>query len=805
MSPIKRPRPATPRSPKLTACQGRPAEKASSTALPKLSPAEALSLAIVHRRSSHIPRLFKTVLSGPSPATSVSSQTFRAILSVCLSSRDVRALSTVLQLALSSHLVLHLRLPHLVAPLRALASAGCWQSVFSTLDTMAAVASTSPRLAPDSRLLVGLANVAVEHGAYANSLRVFSWMRCHTLPLGPIAYSVMLKSHGRAFNVVAVKKVLNQLRELRVPVDTVLLNTAVDALVRCNDVRAARNMLLNQTYASTVDATTYNTVIKGFVRSGQTRDAFQLASRMQAAGHHPDAVTVNTLMLSCVSDGNFDTAWQLFEYYSGHDKKQVPHLAPPAPPRPQSPPPKLRKSLLSPMRTLDVNDTGGLSELHPSANKEQSQKADGTTADDAGANSERAFNVVQRKELPDENTAQDGDKDFKQLRIAMTTLLCGLAEAGHIRKAFTLLDEMYSRGVKPNTITYSSLISTCFKHGHVDDAMILYDLVSSNVPGKETPQCDLNVFKAVITGLCSLDDVHYVEEAADIVDYMLRQSSLRRHQKRDDSYLSNNNDDDDDDNNDMTLSPECKIIKPSVEIMNTLLQGLARFQRLDRAEYYLGVMGRYRIRPTVVSYTTLMKGYADVKDYVNAKRFFWEMKRRKLEPDGIALNAFVVVCARSGDVEAADRVLEVMEQRGGGLSPTARSYSPILMRYAREQNDDKLWRLYGRMREQGVLVNDYIVGLLSNYIEKMVFACSSPHDRAKLEALACNAGRLLRDGLDDSASSKMLRYSKRRLTGLFNAELCIRYFGGLETVRSASETIFERHGWNDIQSGWRFL
>lgn len=763
---------------------------------------DALALAISQRQTSRIPRLLRTALSAPSSATPVSLATLRAVISVCLSTSDFRALSAILRMALSSHLTTCLRLPHLVAPLRALATAGWWRAVFTTLDVMSDLSKTRPALVPDSRMLVGLANVAVECGTYSDSLRVFAWMRDHNIPLGPIAYSVMFKSHGRALNIVAVKRLITELRELQIPVDTILLNSAIDALIRCNDLRTARDMLLNETYAQTVDIMTYNTVIKGLVQNGQRRDAFRLASRMQAAGFRPNAVTVNTLMSACVAARDFETAWQLLDYYATPMNKRKIRISPPSPPRPPSTPPELRKSLLSSKKISDLTNNNTVSRPHDHVEKEVENVNIGSQLNSVDATRlkrdktdtvELGVPLNVRTQIKNNGSIEiNEEEDLKQLRIAMTTLLCGLAEACRINDALKLLSEMHVRGVKPSSITYASLISACFNQGQVDQAMILFNATSSSSCNDHVPPCDLHILNAVITGLCHRKDVQSVEEAADIITYMLRQSKSEQHERRD---------------NDQNVKKVGGLVKPAVATVNILLDGFVRFGMFDRAEYFMGMIRQFGIFPNVSSYTTLMKGYADAKQFDSAKRIFRQMSRRKVRPDRVAMNAFVAVCARSGDAEAAGKILEFMEHRGRGLSPTAQSYSPILMLFARENKDDLLWKLYDRMRQQGVSVNDYIMEMLCEYVVKAAAASTAPQHQAFLEHLAQKAGSLLRDGLKDGVTPKLLRIGKRMLTASFPNQVCQKYFGGLNSAefRSASETIFERHGWNDIESGWRFL
>lgn len=309
-----------------------------------------------------------------------------------------------------------------------------------------------------------------------------------------------------------------------------------------------------------------------------------------------------------------------------------------------------------------------------------------------------------------------------------------------------------------------------------------------------------------------------------------------------------------------------------VETFNSIINGYVRFARFDRAEFILKMMKKHRVRPTAASYTTLIRGYSEMKQFQQAKRVFNDMIRlRHIEPDRVAMNAFISACARSDDMETANRVLQYMEKnneqqgtiKANGassniinlhtkvdekdlLNPSARSYSPILLKHARAFEDDNVWQVYNRMRVKGgVRLNDYVMQLLCEYIIKAVAKIKREDEedrsferdyysrenygmlrfdegsaieednrfvrrrarRQQVEKLAQRAGELLRNGLEDSVSTRVLRIGKKKLLPVFSAEQRRRYFTGLDSVefRSASESIFERHGWNNIESGWRFL
>lgn len=116
----------------------------------------------------------------------------------------------------------------LVPPLVALARAARWPA----LALFEALRARGPPAAPDERLLVSLSDVAADVRAYPVALRLLALVPRHGLVLSPVGYSVLLKTHGRQRNAAAVRRVVARVAAGALPVDSVLLNSAVDALVR---------------------------------------------------------------------------------------------------------------------------------------------------------------------------------------------------------------------------------------------------------------------------------------------------------------------------------------------------------------------------------------------------------------------------------------------------------------------------------------------------------------------------------------------------------------------------------------------
>lgn len=927
-----------------------PSSALSSPASMSLASVETeMNNALEKRQNTRIPHLFKYLLiccsrqyssdlDGESENRNYGQlllQYFRSCVTLCLSVRDSTSVATLLNHSLheASPILPYLQLSYLIPSLMCLASQGRFRILYSILTRLFESSKQHPKVKPDLRCIIRISSAAIDLKSYKYSLKFMNLLSTHYIHLNSHAYSVLLKCHGRSNNLAAVTRIINTVTNSNnnIILDNVLFNCALDALIRCNDTRNAHQLLLNVSYGHLLDEMSYNTVIKGFVREGKVRHGFRLVNRMQSFNLQIDAITINTLISGCVKVSDFKTAKSMIDiFYMGKtsNNSKLIQLKPPSPKRPPTTPPELRQSLLAIPNEQFFNSTPSTDDSTPLEyqSKDFQDEREGESEDDFESDDDN-FNVEPLIVLGVSSAATsslgslpwkeslielDSDKDlfnkmnvvskneskFKnQLRIAMTTLICGLAEKGLVSEALSTFNELSEYNIKPNTITYASLISACFNQGHAAEAMTLFDSMDDETdrktfaPSKKDPI----VMSAVISGLSKQDEYHWVETATNIMETILSTShqDVQTPNKRLKSSLytkSSSTGEEGNETNPMEASnsqpvhiSEQRYINDSnnkasnrypnkqfkgqvldVEAVNSIINGYVRLGKFERAEFILKLMKKHRIKPTAASYTTLIRGYTEMRQFQRAKRIFNDMIRvRKVEPDRVAMNAFISACSRSGDMETANQVLEYMEKNhavdgdNSGdantvnctdlLNPSAQSYSPILLKHARAFDNVNVWKVYDRMRTKGgVPVNDYVLQLLCEYIIKSVSKIRRDDEedstferdyysnenysmlsfdrnedgivednrfvrrRARqqaIENLAMKGGELLRNGLEDSVSSRALRLGKRKLLPLFSSQQRKRYFSGLDSTefQSASESIFERHGWNNIDSGWRFM
>jgi len=145
----------------------------------------------------------------------------------------------------------------------------------------------------------------------------------HAPPLSPVTYSILVKGYGRLADVDGVDQVLEQARRNDVSPDIIMCNSLIDAYINCNEVPKAHSFFrsiaktrptLNpiedtdeEDQSPTPNLRTYNTMLKGFVKSEDMNSALRLSDDMKEAGLW-DSVTTNTLVSVAIASKKFKLA-----------------------------------------------------------------------------------------------------------------------------------------------------------------------------------------------------------------------------------------------------------------------------------------------------------------------------------------------------------------------------------------------------------------------------------------------------------------------------------------------------------------
>jgi len=285
----------------------------------------------------------------------------------------------------------------------------------------------------------------------------------HAPPLSPVAYSILLKGYGRLRDVQNVRMILSHAGMNGVEPDTVMLNSAIDAFVNCNDLETAQdifrymkdpqyeghelskyNSLFVADTRPAANRRTHNTILKGLAKMGEKDAAMKLSHDMKTNSLW-DNVTTNTLVSAAVKACDFELAESILANHTA---------------------------------ALEPN---GKKLRHPNV-EAYTELLDGYAK---ASQLDKALGVLQLM----------SHRGVEPNEYTYTCVVGGLARAKKVDQALRILQYMQSKNIKPPVVTYNAFIS----------GLVAHPVIESGPEASDTDSL-----------------MHYVSEAIKVLSRMLK-------------------------------------------------------------------------------------------------------------------------------------------------------------------------------------------------------------------------------------------------------------------------------------------
>jgi pentatricopeptide repeat protein len=313
-------------------------------------------------------------------------------------------------------------------------------------------------------------DLCAECGRMGAAEEIMAAMNSYGVPTSLYTFCILLKGYGRQRQAHRVDDVLTAMQRARVAPDVVTLNAAIDAYVRCEDLKKAFGLLRAMESSGARGAPravcpntrTYNTLIKGLGQAGRLQEAFEVLQSMQAAHCAPNSVTTNSLIDACVRCGEIERAYELLKASSD-------------------------SSSSSSSSSTSSSSTSSSSTSSSSTSKSSSDsRASSTTSSSIGPGGRRR------------------GRDAPSVE-AYTAVLSGFAESGDKQRALGVFQLMSKAGVDATLYTYTALITACVNGGAMIDAKRVFAALEAQ--GAHNPALRPNAitYNTMITGLCKMD------------------------------------------------------------------------------------------------------------------------------------------------------------------------------------------------------------------------------------------------------------------------------------------------------------
>ena len=120
----------------------------------------------------------------------------------------------------------------------------------------------------------------------------------HEKPKSPVFYSILLKGWGRTNNLEQVDRTMGEIGKNGIVVDTILLNSAISAYVKCGQIGKAKIILSKMETASPplTNINSYNTILTGYRDVSESLPSFEPLFAVASKISRWDSVTYSIMI-----------------------------------------------------------------------------------------------------------------------------------------------------------------------------------------------------------------------------------------------------------------------------------------------------------------------------------------------------------------------------------------------------------------------------------------------------------------------------------------------------------------------------
>ena len=668
----------------------------------------------------------------------------------------------------------------------------------------------------DERMASIVLNRCADQGRMDLCSTMLQSMRQVDVPVGHLTYCILIKGHGRAGDVQLVRKTYARMRKRRVDADLPTFNAMADAFARNGQLADAEATLVEmEAVGVRPSVRTYNTLIKGYARVGQLKRAFAVVPRMreQLGASAPNEVTYNTLIHACVLRGELSRARQILQWLSED-------LGPSARARPRPSVQAytaLMRGYVTPPKTRNANVT-------------RAWRAQLVASGDPGGFD--AATALLRQMV---------GAGVRPNSVTANTLLMAALDARNITAAKTIAAVLKLSATQSGDATLA----------HATDCAMIVGLcrpVSATLAGATTGADLLGGGGGGGGGASSAADAAAAKSARSRVRVT---EALRRFIALCEAPSPGPGG-----------SRGAAGLRPSTRTCNALLSALVSLGEAKAAVRVLALMeGGAAQPPNAYSLCLAMIGLGQDGQLGRARQI-WARLRAQGWADTVVLNSWLQCCVRAGAMEQALQAFQQVKADNPTLKLDVITFGTLVHGLVHKLRtraaSSRALRMWGEMRQRGVAPDDGVVYDVMLACRRHLGVAEALRVRAELQQLGWSAARLRphEEGIrallpplatimaDEAYWAELgviaapsltsevgeLTFSQPRLCPLISAMNDGPAGGGdgdgdaggraLRALRAESsdgpgadagqtsrepllsEEIFERHGWNSVDSGW---
>nr|AYM00575.1 pentatricopeptide repeat protein [Salvia miltiorrhiza] len=267
-------------------------------------------------------------------------------------------------------------------------------------------------------------------------------------------------------------------------------------------------------------------------------------------------------------------------------------------------------------------------------------------------------------------------------------------------KAESLFSLMLERGVKPDNVTFSTIISCARLSSLPEKAVEWFEKMSSFgcEPDKVTCSVMIDVYGRVgnvAVALSMYDRARSEKWRLDPVTF----STLIRIYRSESNY-----------DGCLNLYEEMKAlgVKANASVYNALLDAMGRAKRPWQAKTIYRQMLKNGVEPTWGTYAALIRAYGRARYGIDALAVYKEMKEKGLELNVLLYNTLLATCADVGFTDEAAEIFEDMK-RSGTCKPDSWTYASLITINSCSGKVEEAEATLKEMLEGGFVANIFIL------------------------------------------------------------------------------------------------
>lgn len=173
-------------------------------------------------------------------------------------------------------------------------------------------------------------------------------------------------------------------------------------------------------------------------------------------------------------------------------------------------------------------------------------------------------------------------------------------------------------------------------------------------------------------------------------------------------------------------------LEPDVVTINTVLRWAAHLANIPMINQVIGTAGKLKIKPDIVTYTTMVHGLLRAERPDLARATLDAMRSRGIEPNDVMASMLVADLASDGTSEGLRRAEYVIrDMRARGLRTTLPMWTALIGGYFSGGWDLDGWDALARMKANGHRLNDKAWNIVLKQLTRGTKV--SPTQRAELE------------------------------------------------------------------------